>query len=221
MADLSQLPQTTGFSPNPLTHPAGVDLTGLPQYPATQIEEIYYQLYTQQGNNQAGNATTSWYQTTQLDNTPQFQLGAIGRFVHPTYGIVMARYVQYLNPDPQAWTGAPVGYNDGPGGFNWQATNDLTQSHLTGLIGLQGAYTPPASGQCGWVITDGINTQSLQFSGQSPPSSGDLLVWSGSGFVAAGTSGVIGRVVSSDQITQISPGYWQIPPAAVHISPSR
>lgn len=228
-SNLLQLPATPSFDPNPLEHPNGFDFTGLPSYAAQQIDSLYQQLYNQQGNNQAGDATSSWTVTTQVTDQALHQIGAQGRFVHPTYGVIMARYVQFTKIDSTLWTGSPVGYCDEPGGFMWRATNDLTQSHTSGLIGVMGSFTMPTEGQYGWVITDGINTQGLQFIGNNPPSAGDLLTWSSSGNVAlaqAGAQGgfystVVGRVVSIDKISKLYGDVWQLTPAAVHITATR
>lgn len=215
-----QLPISTGYDPNPLENPAGMDWTGLPPYLAQQMENLYYQLYNLQNTNQAGDSTTDWSQTTLVSDKAAYQLGAEGRFLHPTYGVIQARYVQFTKMNPDVWPGAPIGFCDGPGGFQWKATNNWLNSHATGLLGILGSFTVPTEGQYGWVITDGINTQSLEYRGAVPPSPGDLLIWNGSGTVGLGATPIVGRAVSSDLITNIRNGVWEIPPAAVHVTSS-
>lgn len=218
MSQLQQLAIDIGYVGNPLAHPASVDFSGVPDQVAATLENMYQQLYQQHINNQLGDATYSWIELAHLTDTPLHNLGAVGRFLHQKYGQIQARYVQFESPKAALWTGAPVGYANKTDGFKWQVTNDKDKSHRNALIGLQAAYTAPKTGQYGWVIIEGINTQSLQFIGVSAPTIGDLLTWYSAGFVGLTAGAVVGRVASVSGITAVSPGIWAIPPAAVHIT---
>ena len=46
---------------------------------------------------QAGDTTFSWELLTETSTTRLYNPGAVGRFYHHTYGILLARYVQFTD----------------------------------------------------------------------------------------------------------------------------
>lgn len=165
--------------------------------------------------NQAGDTTFSWEILTQLEDRPRFTLGSIGRFFHPLYGMIFARYVLFDQIDPALWTGAPYGSNKGLEQFDWSVTNQLERSFNDFVIGIGASYVIPVDGQYGWVIVNGINIQELLVWGVDPPRWAKFS-WFTSGYVAAiaDTSGPpIGRIISEP----VNDDGWRVPPAGAYI----
>lgn len=223
----SQLPVGFEYESNPyspaLPDNIGEMSTGLFEYLRTQTET----LRAQHNLIQAGDSTFAWQLLNDFSFTAFYHPGVIGRFIHPDYGLIRARYCQFQSPVSGIWSGSPVGFVAGADGLKWKVTADFTLSNLNLLVGQQAGYSIPTSGQFGWVLIDGINTQSLVYYGVSAPAIGTRLVWTDTGKVqdeslTISTGDVLGTLVDSTGVSLANPGVWDIPPASVRIhSPQR
>lgn len=131
---------------------------------------------------QAGDTSFPWDIITLISQQAQFTLGSLGRFYHPIYGLITARYVQFTNMNPAIWSGAPVGLDTSFFDFGWRATNQFAKSRSDLVMGVCGAYETPESNQYGWVIVHGVAIQRLDFAG--PLNRFERFSWTGDGIVA-------------------------------------
>lgn len=162
----TQLPAGVPFESNP--YPALIpfalkDTIGVEGYEffRTLIETIR----ERHNGDTSGGTTFSW---TLLTVTTQQQLylpGALGRFLHPVYGMIQARYCQLVGVTPGLNTGGPVSAQPRGGIFNWSVSPGAWGSRTIGLLG---SYTQFAEGDFGWVIERGINIQSVKYTGTAP-----------------------------------------------------
>jgi hypothetical protein len=178
-------------------------------------------LREQHNLSQAGDSTFPWELLTQNTDDRLYTPGSCGRFVHDTYGMIGAVYVQYHKPQVGVWSGAPIGFAKTNRPFSWMATNDIGISRRADVIGLQAGYTTPTTGQYGWVITRGINIQSIECVGQTKPQVHDSVYWFANGTITNATVGKqIGTVVSTIGMIEISPTQWEIPPCNIRLGAS-
>lgn len=169
----------------------------------------------QHGKNLGGDTTLNWQSLLLLDESPRYTLGAEGRFYHPEYGILRARYVQFSKFDSELPLGGPVGLLRLPAGFKWTVTN-VKSLTLDGKIrGIPAAYTVPADETYGWVLTQAVSLQSLDV-GTAQPKQGDKLTWDDSGAITLNGEGdqLIGYITGV--ATQVD-GRWILPPAGLFI----
>lgn len=196
MAD--QLPVGAKWESNP--YPAGGTLP---------MDRLMQTLRQQHDKQQAGDTQFHWSYLTQVYPKQAYSLGSSGRFLHPTYGIIRARFCKFSAPNGGLWPGDPVGFVQGD--FAWEVTNVFANS-ATGLCaGVQGSYTALADGQFGWVIEDGINIQALYISG-SAPGFGSALDWTGDGVATVAAAGRLGMVVNPATLSggKLAPGSVRI-----------
>lgn len=114
----------------------------------------------------SGGSTFSWTLLTQTTSDQQFTPGSLGRFLHPLYGMIAARYCQLMNPGSGLNPGGPVDAIPSGGIFNWTASPTQTGVRTLGLLG---GYTGFTNAQFGWVIEHGINIQAIKYTGAAPP----------------------------------------------------
>jgi hypothetical protein len=158
---------------------------------------------------QAGGTTFPWQLAVQTSDTAKFELGALSRFYHPDYGILLARYVRFS----RRWTAGlhmPVGrdlkFND------WVVTNQIELSHWTQLIGVSLAYESELANRYGWVLVQGRGIVPLRVNGVQPEQF-DALTWTGFGIAGLGAGKILGYplgipiVVASSQYAY-SIGDW-------------
>lgn len=176
---------------------------------------IIRSLRKQHNVTQAGDTTFSWNDLTKIGNIALYDLGSLGRFLHPNYGIVTARYVQFNTPLAGVWTGSPVGFKNTGQNFNWQATTDFSKSNAKAALGLMASYTLPLDGQYGWVLVSGINLQSVVFAGAGAPTFGAELVWSADEHLGSGAGRVLGIVINTTDIVNVGTNLWELPPASI------
>ena len=158
---MTQLPLLGGSEANPFR----------PDVPASLQDvspELYQHLWEQgqllresHWRAQAGDTTFSWEQLTLTESQPSFNLGSIGRFYHPTFGILRARYVRFADMSPSGVVGGPVGLRVTGVLEPWVVTDDLSRSNRKLVVGLMGAYARPTNDSYGWAIIEGPNIQDL------------------------------------------------------------
>lgn len=184
-------------------------------YGDSQLEHV---LREQHNLAQAGDGTVNWQEMVATDLAPRFTLGSIGRFVHPIYGMIRARYVRFTDWDDSLESGGPVGWNlaaIAAEGFQWQVTNTIMLTAEYGAIGFPARYEPSYN-SFGWVIIDGVNVQSVRFQG-GEPISGIELMWVSDDLVGEddGTESKLGLFVGT--ATDLGDGFWELAPAAILI----
>ena len=185
--------------------------------------EIVEILRDQHNLNQFGEATTPWEFMTELSSEPLVHVGAIGRFLHPDYGVIQARYVQFTEPGDMddEWQTC-VGYVARlvKEQFRWGCTTKFELSHPKRAVGLLASYVQPKEGQYGWAIIDGVNLKRIKYYNDldQPPKLGERIIWRDDDSFMAGASGdLIGTIVNLDSLFYISPGYYEIAPGAVQV----
>lgn len=159
---------------------------------------------------QAGDSTFSWEILTTVDLSPRYNLGVVGRFYHPTYGIIHARYCRFASMLESAWLGGPLGLLKNRPGFT--VTNDFSKSHPDFVIGVGGFYVAPPPESLGWVIIFGANIQSIPLAGEAAKFS--LLSWTG--FQQVGPSDSR-KFVGLTGGAELDGETWAIPPGAALI----
>ena len=105
---------------------------------------------------QAGDSTFHWKVLRDYDLEPRYTLGSIGRFYHPDYGMILARYVQFKRIVSSVWLGAPVGRLRNQLSLDWAVTNDFTFSGSMLVMGLMGGKRIPVDNEYGWIIVQGV-----------------------------------------------------------------
>lgn len=166
------------------------------------------------GVTQAGDSTVPWEHLTWASNTEDFTLGSLGRFVHPEYGIITCRFVQFSDM-AAVFPGSPVGIDKRVNSFQWLVTNQLELSDPSLVQGVCGAYDIPTKGQYGWVIVNGVNPQDMGFGGT--PSQFLRLKWSATGEVGPGDTDsitigrIFGRHFDPDGLA------WSVPGGSIFI----
>lgn len=114
----------------------------------------------------SGGTTFPWQMLTQIDTTPQFQLGGMGRFRYPGNGIISARYCLLATPGVGYNTGGPVDVvGAGVGEFGWAVSQSAFGTRTVGFLG---GYTQYAHANYGWVIYAGTNVQGIRYTGPAP-----------------------------------------------------
>lgn len=184
--------------------------------------DLYYFLQEQASTlrqnhelSQAGDSTTPWEHMTYVDNDPRFSLGSVGRFVHPTYGLITARYVQFSDMDSTIFPGSPVGIDENIQEFQWLVTNKFGRSNPNLVQGVSAAYTIPKQGQYGWIIVNGVAVQTIGFGGDKPDQFTSLS-WAATGVVGPVSDSIaLGRLFGKD-ITQDGLA-WILPGGSVYI----
>lgn len=140
---------------------------------------------------QAGDSTFGWEVLTKLNKERFYTLGAIGRFYHDDYGIVLARYVRFVDMVQTPWIGAPVGRLNTSTKVLWEVTNNFEKSGRDLVAGVLGSFTIPANGEYGWIIIGGPNIQSLSIADIGPPATESELVWTATGESRTGVDGKV------------------------------
>ena len=157
---------------------------------------------------QAGDSTFGWEVLTKTNKNQEYTLGALGRFFHDKFGIILARYVQFVEMVPTPWTGAPVGRLKEAVEIDWRVTNDFSKSGKMLVMGLGGPYETPHDGTFGWIIVGGANIQSIPTDNVAVPKADAPLIWSGTASsLAHGSGKVFGRVWGNPNSIELLPGY--------------
>jgi hypothetical protein len=147
-------------------------------------------LRQQHNKTQAGDSTFPWELLTRNSDLKQYNLGSLGRFFHPLYGVIHARYVKFSTwVDTPAPT-TPVGLLAGAESQDWVVTNDFSLSRSDLVLGVVFVQNVPALGTFGWVVTEGANPLAVQALG-IPARVNEPYTWAGDGFLQAGGVGTV------------------------------
>lgn len=177
----SRYPYITPYESNPYQNLPPKEPGQLYDFLQRQAES----LREQHNTTQAGDSAFPWQLCTNVDSDPQYTAGSLGRFLHPEYGILHCRYVQFALAAP-TWSGAPIGLAMDGKPFGWRATNDISQSASDKIIGLGASYQTPKDAQYGWVIVSGANIQSITVN--ESVAVGDSVAWIGTNLLGAPTA---------------------------------
>lgn len=213
----SQLTRGKGWDSNPFRPDLLADVGNLDPGLAKFLQYLVQTERDVHNLNMVGDTTLPWELMCEITSQQLYNLGSIGRFLNPPYGMIRARYVKFKTPTAGLWTGSPYGWAVAPGGFKWEATNEIGVSLAARVAGLGASYTLPVDGQYGWIIIEGINTQSIRYTAAGAPTVGQRLIWSANGLVGAGTD-FVGTVVSVAGLVAIDATHWDIAPGCVHVS---
>jgi hypothetical protein len=156
---------------------------------------------------QAGDTTFPWEVLTFTSETREYTLGSLGRFNHPDYGLILARYCKFMSMNDAIYEGSPVGFTNRQTAKSWEVTNQLFASSEDLCVGLCAAYEKPKSGSFGWVIVSGVNLQTAY--ADAEVKDGDTLGWNASGVFGV-TKYKIGRVKGNSSVFSADLG-WEIP----------
>jgi hypothetical protein len=159
-------------------------------------EENQQILREQHNITQAGDTTFPFQLLARAHDDKLYKLGAIGRFYHEDYGVILARYVQFSEMKTVPVSHSPVGLFKKANSLDWVVTNDISLSHPDLVVGVAAPFTLPTESQFGWVIVDGPNLQQLQ-NDSTTSAIGESLTWHNSGTVSNTAEGkILGRRVN-------------------------
>lgn len=160
-----------------------------------QMQEV---LRLQHNVTQMGDTTFHWSYMVKRYREKLYNLGSVGRFYHPDYGVLVARFVQFDKMLDSQHSIAPVGFvkdsiNDAT--FSWKVTNDYSKSDPHLALGIMMMYERPENDEFGWVVICGPNLGSILYDGSDTPPQNTPLIWganftltdSGSGRILART----------------------------------
>lgn len=159
---------------------------------------------------QAGDTTFPWELLTSFSDSQIYNLGAIGRFYHPDYGVIVARYVQFTDWAVGAAAVGPVGRVRQGDSQEWVVTNDLEISTNELVVGVAFLQATPSQGSYGWAVFNGVNPLTMQGLGV-PASPSQPYTWQAAGLVKAGGIGtVVGTRKSTRNDSFIRPGEFYV-----------
>lgn len=171
--------ESNPFEPNiPDALAAALPLEGAAymQNLAETLRDVYEQM-------QEGSVAYPAYILGFVDQTPRAPVGTKGRFLHKTYGFIVAEYVQFYE---DAKVGAPVGLCK----FDLdKATTVFANAQPESGFGILATVNAPKAGEFAWVITEGRSLIPLQANTDLSP--GDEVSWTADGQVESGYPGVI------------------------------
>lgn len=139
---------------------------------------------------QAGDTTFPWELLTRSSDSKQYNLGAQGKFYHPDYGIIHARYVQFTDWILAATSVSPVGFIAGASSQDWIVTNDFSLSSGDLAVGMAFLQDLPSQEAYGWAVTQGANPLSMSAIG-IPSKVNEPYTWLGDGVLQAGGLGTV------------------------------
>lgn len=159
---MADLPQTTksvesnAFRPRPPDSIKQID-ESLFEFLRAQSEE----LRRLQDSVNSGDTKANWELLLQAQDSQLYTLGCLGRFFHPDYGMIHARYVQFTQLKVDGLPGSPFGFCTSATSLKWQVTNrfELSQNDL--VVGFGTSSALPTEGQYGWLVVNGINPQEV------------------------------------------------------------
>lgn len=159
---MNQLPtgQTLESNPFSLSVPSSIRTVSPDLYEFLRV--LTTNLREQQDRNQAGDTSFDWQMILALHSEPEYALGSLGRFSHPDYGLLRARYVRFAVTEGM---GQPVSRVAGSQGLSWAVASKLNDSWL----GLVAAYETPEVGEYGWVLTEGTNLTTIRADARPQP----------------------------------------------------
>lgn len=154
------------------------------------LEEQQKTIRLQHNITQAGDTTYPHELIIHTHTDKQFTLGSVGKFYHPQFGMILARYVRFEKMDPNIAGTAPVGLIKETTTLEWVVTNRYAISSPYLCVGLCASYVVPPDDSYGWVIIDGANLQALANESETA-AQGEGFVWAGDGTISNQGEGVI------------------------------
>lgn len=205
---MDKLTKLNKHETNPFRPDLPESITGISPDLYDFLRELAETLREQHNLTQAGDTTFSWEVLTQVDLKRRYNVGSLGRFYHPTYGVIHARYCRISGMRNTEWLGAPVGIRTDGDPLKWAVTNDFTKSTPDLVVGLGGWYVLPPDDSYGWVIVNGVNIQAVAMRKRTNIAQFDKFVWGANDRIAdaAAVEGkVFGSILGvSDGITEIN-----------------
>jgi hypothetical protein len=174
---IGQLTRYRKHEPNPYRPDLPEDLRNISPNLYDFLRETAETLREQHNLTQAGDSTFSWEVLTEIDLGARYNVGSLGRFYHPTYGVIHARYCRISGFKSTEWLGAPVGLRTDGDPLKWSVTNDMSKSKPDLVVGLGGWFTLPPEDSYGWVIVNGVNIQGLAIRKRTDLAQFDKFVW--------------------------------------------
>lgn len=185
----------------------------IPEQLIAQGEDFYdffeenQQILREQHNVTQAGDTTFPFQLTGRSHTDQlYKLGAIGRFYHEDFGVLLARYCQFDLMAEVETIHCPVGLFRNKKSLEWVVTNRFDLSDPNLVVGISAPYELPVDGTYGWVIVDGPNLQQVKNT-STTAKIGESLVWSATGAINNSAEGkILGRRVNklSEKVSSAS-----------------
>lgn len=170
-------PDLTHVEPNPYKPTTPASVSTLDDDLSHHFDEQQQTLRKQHNITQAGDSTFPWDQLTESTTERAYTLGSLGRFFHESYGLLMARYVQFSQVLDSRWTASPFGRLKTSSKVDWIVTNDFDKSGADLVLGVGMLYTTPNEGEYGWLVVSGANLVTLQNADHSIPTQNDYYVW--------------------------------------------
>lgn len=152
---------------------------------------------------QAGDTTFDFGLLLKSESTKQYTLGSLGRFFHPAYGLIIARYVQFKDMIESASQGQPVGRPKTAKTVDWVVTNQILKSSADLVMGICFVAETPADGRYGWVVTQGVNPTMIGTNQGLVGKQNDEYSWDDIGSLG---TGIRGRVVARRWGTPVQSG---------------
>jgi hypothetical protein len=172
-----------------------------------ELQEDFHEqqriLREQHNKTQAGDTTFDYGLLLKSYPNQEFTLGSLGRFFHDDFGIIIARFVQFMGMLEDDWQGQPVGRLKNKDSFvDWVVTNDFDKSDPDLVLGFNFASEPPADGTYGWMVVHGANPASIRVTTTNLPSQNAQYTWTQTGGVGLDESGIVlgRRWASSDHV---------------------
>lgn len=182
----------------------------LPTDQAEQQETLSEQqriIREQHNKSQAGDTTFDYGLLLKYETTQQFTLGSLGRFYHPEYGLIMARYVQFTQCVDSVVQGQPVGRPKKATTVDWQVTNDYSKSGRDLVMGVTFLASTPEEGSFGWMVVMGANPTQIGSNSAVVPAQDAEYSWSGLGELGLNVEGkIVARGWGKPNRSGIQPG---------------
>jgi hypothetical protein len=175
-------------------------------FDAVDRDEQQRVIREQHNKTQAGDTTFDY--GLLLRGTPNqlYTLGCLGKFYHDQYGMIHARYVQFMSCVETESQIAPVGRLAAAADFQWIVTNDKSLADTNCILGVIATSETPIDGSFGWVIVDGI-APAVAILADPESVSVDLSVgWAASGEIGFDFEGSAIGFLAGEINTEIQPG---------------
>lgn len=181
---------------NPFSASLPDGYNGLDEGLAEFLREQAANLRETHTKNQAGDTTFPVSVLYAFGPIQQFTLGSVGKFQHPEFGLIRARYVQFGVMDAGLPIGSPLGLEllTAP---KWIVTNQMVRTNIQLMVGLGCGSTNPKIGDFGWALTSGPNVFPLEL--EEEVKRFERLTWTDSGEVGKVNGISFGLVISDSE----------------------
>ncbi len=198
---------------NPYRPTISQDFSALPANVETFLGGQTETLRQQHDLIQAGDTTFPWQILAQVQSPGNklFNLGSIGRFYHETFGIILARYVQFKNLSIGVKLASPMGSLKALNASPWQVTDRLDLSSADMPVGFLASYDIPVEEGYGWVIVNGFLISSAPSSEVVAFPHGTPFAWESTGKISTTAIGrILGRLEGNHETATIAPGEFRV-----------